>query len=108
MKASYCFPRGFFPGAAALLLVRSQVSAKPRSYWDGWRGMVKACDYFDGERKIVASGTTTFLRPLKYEAPMVRESLTSHTAYPGEQYRREQPTVSRTRASFLFSQGFGD
>ena len=104
MKVSYCFSRFCFLGASALLLVRNQVSAKPRSYWDGFRGIVKACDDFDGEREIVASGTITFLRPLKCEAPMVREKL--RTARPGEQYyRSKQHTACITDQSqrFIFA-----
>lgn len=74
-----------FLGAAALLLlllIPSQVAAKPRSYWDGVGGIVKACDDFDGdgEGDIVASGAVTFLRPMQCKTPMVRERGRGHTA----------------------------
>ena len=69
MKTS--FARGLFFLGGALLM--KNVVAKPRSYWDGARGIVKACDDFDGEGDVVASGTVTFLRPLQCKTPLVRD-----------------------------------
>jgi len=70
MKTS-SFARGLFFLGGALLM--KNVVAKPRSYWDGARGIVKACDDFDGEGDVVASGTVTFLRPLQCKTPLVRD-----------------------------------
>ena len=78
---TFSFARGLFFLGGALLM--KNVVAKPRSYWDGLRGIVKACDDFDGEGDIVASGTVTFLRPLQCKTPLVRDR--PHRTAQGEQ-----------------------
>eukprot|EP00904_Undaria_pinnatifida_P008312 jgi/Undpi1/4610/HiC_scaffold_18.g07964.m1 len=69
---------------SALLLLQNQVIATPESVWDGMPGVVKSCDDFVGvEGDMAASGTVTFLRPMRCKAPLVR----GHTRQAEDQYK---------------------
>ena len=92
------------------------VVAKPRSYWDGVRGIVKACDDFDGE-----GGGGVLLSPPEFgfvlltlcmgttnTVSVLRLLLTLHRIYLSyciPESRRESKTKNSPTTLFLFSGG---
>lgn len=101
----FSFSRDIFVlGATALLLLKNQVLAKRKSFWDDVPGVVTSCDDFlDGEGEIVASGMVTFLRPMHCaaHAPMVSGRSRNSRENTSVAHR-----VSQTRA--VYFQGSGD